>query len=208
MKFGIFYEMFVPPGEAKAQRRGSSGRPSIRLCLADKHGFDYVWLTEHHFLRGFSHMSAPEVLFGAAAVQTEHIRFGFGLALTPPSYNHPGSLIAERVAMLDCLSNGRVDWARVALLLPPSFTVWHRSRNRPGLNGRRGLTPSRDCSPRRRSILDGEFVKMPARTVVPRPVQKPHPPLWVGGVGRGNAERAAKRGLGMLFFAHKTDYDG
>ena len=48
--------------------------------------------------------------------------------------------------------------------------------------------------------LDGEFVKMPPRTVYPRPVQSPHPPLWVGGVGPGNAERAARSGLGMLFF--------
>jgi alkanesulfonate monooxygenase SsuD/methylene tetrahydromethanopterin reductase-like flavin-dependent oxidoreductase (luciferase family) len=52
--------------------------------------------------------------------------------------------------------------------------------------------------------LNGDFVKMPKRTVYPRPVQLPHPPLWVGGVGPGNAERAAKSGLGMLFFAAQT----
>ena len=85
-----------------------SERQSIRSSTPTRLGWDYVWLTEHHFLRQFSHMSAAEVLFGAAAYATEHIRFGFGLALTPPKYNHPVR-IAERVAMLDCLSNGRVD---------------------------------------------------------------------------------------------------
>jgi len=64
---------------------------------ADRNGFDHVWMTEHHFLRGFSHMSAPEVLFGAAAYQTEHIRFSavaFGADLRR-SYNHPVR-VAER----------------------------------------------------------------------------------------------------------------
>ena len=53
--------------------------------------------------------------------------------------------------------------------------------------------------------LNGQFVTMPPRTTYPRPVQKPHPPLWVGGVGPGNAERAAAKGLGMLFFASQPD---
>ena len=56
--------------------------------------------------------------------------------------------------------------------------------------------------------LDGTFVKMPPRTVIPRPVQKPHPPLWVGGVGPGNAERAAARGLGMLCFSNNSSPEG
>lgn len=107
MKFGIFYEMFVPPNKPGAE--AEIIRHTVdQIVHADKHSFDYVWLTEHHFLKGFSHMSAPEIIFGAAAYQTEHIRFGFGLALTPPAYNHPVR-IAERVAMLDCLSGGRVD---------------------------------------------------------------------------------------------------
>ena len=206
MKFGIFYEMFVPPGEEGAEARII--RETVdQIVLADKHGFDYVWLTEHHFLRGFSHMSAPEVIFGAAAVQTEHIRFGFGLALTPPSYNHPVR-IAERVAMLDCLSNGRVDLGSGRSTTPAELYGFGidpeqaRAQWQEGLDAVARLLAEEDVS------LDGEFVKMPARTVVPRPVQNPHPPLWVGGVGPGNAERAAKRGLGMLFFAHKTDYDG
>ena len=174
---------------------------------ADKHGWDYVWLTEHHFLGGFSHMSAPEVIFGAAAYQTEHIRFGFGLALTPPSYNHPVR-IAERVAMLDCLSGGRVDIGSGRSTTPAELYGFGIDPDESRAQWEEGLEAVARLLAEENVELDGEFVKMPPRTVYPRPVQKPHPPLWVGGVGPGNAERAAKHGLGMLFFAIKADPEG
>ncbi len=203
MKFGLFYEMYVPPHERDAEAR--IVRETVdQIVLADKLGWDYVWLTEHHFLSGFSHMSAPEVLFGAAAYATEHIRFGFGLALTPPAYNHPVR-IAERAAMLDCLSNGRVDIGSGRSTTPAELYGFgldpdeSRAQWEEGLHAVAHLLAEEDVE------LDGQFVKMPPRTSYPRPVQKPHPPLWVGGVGPGNAERAAKLGLGMLFFATKAD---
>jgi len=206
MKFGIFYEMFVPPHELDAEARII--RETVdQIVHADRNGFDHVWMTEHHFLRGFSHMSAPEVLFGAAAYQTEHIRFGFGLALTPPSYNHPVR-VAERVAMLDCLSNGRVDVGSGRSTTPAELYGFGLDPEQSRAQWQEGLDAVTRLLAEEQVELDGEFVKMPARTVVPRPVQKPHPPMWVGGVGPGNAERAAKKGLGMLFFARKTDYDG
>ena len=206
MKFGLFYEMFVPPDEPELEPQ--IVRHTVdQIVHADKHGWDHVWLTEHHFLGGFSHMSAPEIIFGAAAYQTHHIRFGFGLALTPPKYNHPVR-IAERAAMLDCLSNGRVDLGSGRSTTPAELYGFgldpeeSRAQWEEGLEAVARLLAEEDVE------LDGEFVKMPARTVYPRPVQQPHPPLWVGGVGPGNAERAAKRGLGMLFFAMKADPEG
>ena len=205
MKFGLFYEMYVPPadlGDPGAEAR--IVRETVdQIVHADTHGWDSVWLTEHHFLKQFSHMSAPEVVFGAAAYATEHIRFGFGLALTPPAYNHPVR-VAERTAMLDCLSGGRVDLGSGRSTTPTELYGFgldpeeSRDQWREGLGAVARLLGEEDVA------LDGEFVKMPPRTVVPRPVQKPHPPLWVGGVGPGNAERAAKSGLGMLFFANNT----
>lgn len=205
MKFGLFYEMFVPPNEPAGE--AAIIRQTVdQIVHADKHGWDYVWLTEHHFLKGFSHMSAPEVIFGAAAYQTSHIRFGFGLALTPPSYNHPAR-IAERVAMLDCLSGGRVDLGSGRSTTPTELYGFgidpedSRAQWEEGIDAVAKLLAEEDVA------LDGRFVKMPPRTTYPRPVQRPHPPLWVGGVGPGNAERAAKRGLGMLFFAHKADLE-
>ena len=97
MKFGLFYEMYVPPADlADPGAEARIVRETVdQIVHADQHGWDHVWLTEHHFLEQFSHMSAPEVVFGAAAYVTKNIRFGFGLALTPPKYNHPVR-VAER----------------------------------------------------------------------------------------------------------------
>ena len=205
MKFGLFYEMYVPPADlADSGAEARIVRETVdQIVLADQHGWDYVWLTEHHFLQQFSHMSAPEVLFGAAAYATEHIRFGFGLALTPPTYNHPVR-IAERAAMLDCLSNGRVDIGSGRSTTPSELYGFGLDPEESRAQWLEGLGAVARLLGEENVELDGEFVKMPARTVVPRPVQKPHPPLWVGGVGPGNAERAAKLGLGMLFFANNT----
>jgi alkanesulfonate monooxygenase SsuD/methylene tetrahydromethanopterin reductase-like flavin-dependent oxidoreductase (luciferase family) len=203
MKFGLFYEMYVPP-EDHAEEARVVRQTVDQIVHADKHGWDYVWLTEHHFLRGFSHMSAPEVVFGAAAYATQHIRFGFGLALTPPQYNHPVR-IAERVAMLDCLSGGRVDLGSGRSTTPAELYGFGIDPETSRAQWDEGLEAVAQLLAGENVSLDGEFVKMPPRTTYPRPVQQPHPPLWVGGVGPGNAERAAKRGLGMLFFALKAD---
>jgi alkanesulfonate monooxygenase SsuD/methylene tetrahydromethanopterin reductase-like flavin-dependent oxidoreductase (luciferase family) len=202
MKFGLFYEIFVPVDEPAAETRILRELVD-QIEIADRCGWSQVWLTEHHFLRGFSHMSAPEVIFGAAARVTDRIRFGFGLALTPPAYNHPVR-IAERVAMVDCLSDGRVDLGSGRSTTPAELYGFgldpaeSRAQWDEGLRAVVRLLAEEDVE------LEGEFVRMPPRTVFPRPVQKPHPPLWVGGVGPGNAERAAKLGLGMLFFAQNT----
>jgi alkanesulfonate monooxygenase SsuD/methylene tetrahydromethanopterin reductase-like flavin-dependent oxidoreductase (luciferase family) len=203
VKFGLFYEMYAPTDdhaeEAKIVRHTVD-----QIVHADRHGWDYVWLTEHHFLGGFSHMSAPEVVFGAAAYATEHIRFGFGLALTPPQYNHPVR-IAERAAMLDCLSGGRVDIGSGRSTTPAELYGFGIDPETSRGQWEEGLSAVAHLLAEENVELDGEFVKMPPRTTYPRPVQTPHPPLWVGGVGPGNAERAARRGLGMLFFALKAD---
>ena len=205
MKFGLFYEMFVPDNDPGAEARII--KETVQQAIhADRHGWDYVWMTEHHFLRGFSHMSAAEVLFGAIAQSTRHIRCGFGLALTPPAYNHPVR-IAERVAMLDCLSDGRVDVGTGRSTTPAELYGFginpddSRAMWQEGMESVMRLLAEEDVS------LDGQFVQMPTRTTFPRPVQRPHPPFWVGGVGPGNAERAARQGLGMLFFALNTTPD-
>ena len=205
MKFGLFWEMYVPPldlddpgAEARIVRETAD-----EIVFADQHGWDYAWLTEHHFLRQFSHMSAAEIVFGAAAYATEHIRFGFGLALTPPAYNHPVR-IAERAAMLDCLSNGRVDIGSGRSTTPAELYGFGLDPEESRAQWMEGLVAVARLLAEEDVELDGEFVKMPPRTVVPRPVQKPHPPLWVGGVGPGNAEprREVRAGNAVLRQQH------
>src|ERR1700746_2570987 len=109
MKFGIFYEHQLPrPWEPGAE---------LRLCqhaldqveLADRLGIDYAWEVEHHFLEEYSHSSAPEVFLAACSQRTTRIRLGHGITLMPPRYNHPAR-VAERIAALDLVSDGRVEW--------------------------------------------------------------------------------------------------
>ena len=80
-----------------------------QIELADRLGIDYVWAVEHHFLEEYSHSSAPEVFLAACSQRTKRIRLGHGITLMPPNYNHPAR-VAERIATLDLVSSGRVEW--------------------------------------------------------------------------------------------------
>jgi len=201
MKFGIFYEHQLPRpwhdgDEAKLLRDALE-----QVELADKLGFDVVWEVEHHFLEEYSHSSAPEVFLAAASQRTRQIRLGHGIVLLPPQYNHPAR-VAERIATLDLLSGGRVEfgtgesssemelsgfgvpreekrkmWEEMVRLVPQMLVE----------------TPFPGC--------DTPYLKMPPRNVVPKPSQKPHPPLWVACSRRETIHLAAEKGLGALSFA-------
>ena len=103
MKLGLAYEMQRPMVDDHTVIE-----ETIEQCvLADKMGFDYLWFVEHHFLTGFSMSPCPEVIYGALSRLTKRIRLGFGVVILP--YHHPAR-VAERVAMVDHLSGGRVDF--------------------------------------------------------------------------------------------------
>jgi alkanesulfonate monooxygenase SsuD/methylene tetrahydromethanopterin reductase-like flavin-dependent oxidoreductase (luciferase family) len=109
MKFGLFYEHQLPqPWEEDSEQR-LYHQALDQIELADRLGIDYVWEVEHHFLEEYSHSSAPEVFLAACSQRTKQIRLGHGITLMPPKYNHPAR-VAERIATLDLVSNGRVEW--------------------------------------------------------------------------------------------------
>src|SRR3981081_1420705 len=109
MRFGIFYEHQLPrPWEPDSEERVLA-EALEQVELADRVGFDYVWEVEHHFLEEYSHSSAPEVFLAAASQRTKRIRLGHGIVQIPPGFNHPAR-VAERVATLDLISGGRVDF--------------------------------------------------------------------------------------------------
>src|SRR4030095_12508915 len=169
--------------------------------LADRLGIDYAWEVEHHFLEEYSHSSAPEVFLAAASQRTRRIRLGHGIVLMPPGYNHPAR-VAERLATLDLVSNGRVDWGT------------GEAASRAELEGF-GVDPAerramwRETTEQVASMLaldpypgfQGKYFSMPVRNVVPKPVQKPHPPLWVACSNRETIHLAAQLGMGALTFA-------
>src|ERR1700761_9196185 len=109
MKFGLFYEHQLPRPWTDGAEQQLFNEALDQIELADRLGIDHLWEVEHHFLEEYSHSSAPEVFLGACSQRTKRMRIGHGIALMPPKYSHPAR-IAERVATLDLVSNGRVDW--------------------------------------------------------------------------------------------------
>src|SRR5215217_3985915 len=109
MQFGIFYEHQLPRPWGPDDEYQLLQDALDQVELADRLGIDYVWEVEHHFLEEYSHSSAPEVFLAAASQRTSRIRLGHGITLMPPLYNHPAR-VAERIATLDLVSGGRVDW--------------------------------------------------------------------------------------------------
>ena len=108
MKFGIFYEISVPRPWGPETERQVYANCVEQCVLADQLGFDHVWAVEHHFLEEYSHCSAPEIFLATVAAKTERIRVGHGINVCVPEINHP-IRIAERSAVLDLVSNGRLD---------------------------------------------------------------------------------------------------
>src|SRR6204780_46476 len=109
MKFGLFYEHQVPTPWEEGSEMRVYHEALDQVELADRLGIDYVWEVEHHFLEEYSHSSAPEIFLAACSQRTTRIPLGHGLCLIPPKYN-PQARVAERIATLDLVSNGRVEF--------------------------------------------------------------------------------------------------
>jgi alkanesulfonate monooxygenase SsuD/methylene tetrahydromethanopterin reductase-like flavin-dependent oxidoreductase (luciferase family) len=201
MKFGIFYEHQLPrPWDDGAELRLYQ-EALDQVELADRLGIDYAWEVEHHFLEEYSHSPAPEVFLGACSQRTKRIRLGHGIVLMPPQYNHPAK-VAARIATLDLVSNGRVEFGT------------GESASRAELEGY-GINPAekremwREATEQVANILAmdpypgfaGRYFSMPPRNLVPKPVQRPHPPMWLACSNRDTIHVAAKLGLGALTFA-------
>jgi alkanesulfonate monooxygenase SsuD/methylene tetrahydromethanopterin reductase-like flavin-dependent oxidoreductase (luciferase family) len=200
MKFGLFYEHQNPkPWDEDSEHRVFM-ESLEQIEIADRVGVDYVWEVEHHFLEEYSHSSAPELFLAAASQRTKRIRLGHGINLTAPNYNHPAR-IAERVSTLDHLSNGRVDWGTgesATLLEMEGFNVDPDQKHAMWREGAEQAANMMALSPY--PGFEGQYFSMPCRNVIPKPRQKPHPPMWLACSRRDSILRAARLGLGALVF--------
>ena len=197
MKFGLSVSTVVPKPWARETERQVFMQNAELVEAADALGYDSVWSVEHHFLEEYSHMSAPDVFFAYCAGRTKQIRFGHGIYLMLPKMNHPVR-IAERIATLDILSNGRVElgtgrsatWTELGgFEIEPDDTkeMWEETT---------------------RAVVQmwlndeyehkGKHFSMPPRNVLPKPIQSPHPPLWVAVQSPETAVLAGQHGIGML----------
>ncbi len=202
MKFGIFYEHQLPrPWSASSEQQLISDALD-QIELADRLGMQYLWEVEHHFLEEYSHSSAPEVFLAAASQRTRRMRIGHGVVQTAPGYNHPAR-IAERIAMLDLVSNGRVEFGSPASRPPrPSWAGSGSTgrRKRAGLAGGPGgghPLHDRDALRRRERPLRHHATAQRG----PQAGAEPHPPLWVACSRRDTILLAAEKGIGALSFA-------
>ncbi len=197
MKFGIFYELQLPrPWEAGGEHQLYHNALD-QLELADRLGYDYAWEVEHHFLEEYSHSPAPEVFLSAASQRTQNIRLGHGIIQL--TTNHPAR-VAERVAALDLLSNGRVEFGMgeggsITELGP--FDVPVEEKRAIWEDGVRAILP---MFKEGGWEYHGEYFNFPLRNVLPKPMQKPHPPLWVACSQLETIEMAGRRGMGALGF--------
>jgi alkanesulfonate monooxygenase SsuD/methylene tetrahydromethanopterin reductase-like flavin-dependent oxidoreductase (luciferase family) len=201
MRFGIFYEHQLPRpwGPDSEHRLLSDALEQIEL--ADRLGIDYVWEVEHHFLEEYSHSSAPEVFLAAASQRTRRIRLGHGIVQAPSAVNHPAR-IAERVATLDLVSDGRVDFGTGEASSAAELGGFGVSREAKRAMWAETLDAvTRMFAEQPFTGYEGEFFSMPPRYVLPRPLQKPHPPLWVACSRRETIHLAARSGIGALSFS-------
>jgi alkanesulfonate monooxygenase SsuD/methylene tetrahydromethanopterin reductase-like flavin-dependent oxidoreductase (luciferase family) len=204
MEFGLFNSLYVP----RQVSDGDPGAEHQRLLdeiavvqAADRSGFKYTWATEHHFLTEYSHLSANEVFLGYLACATERIHLGSGIFNITPPVNHPAR-VAERVAMLDHLSEGRFEFG----MGRGSSTTEQQGFGIPEPDLTRDMFDEVVGEFRKMwrdepyPGHDGEFFSMPARNVLPKPYTKPHPPMWVAAGSPSTFEKAGKMGIGVLCF--------
>ena len=201
MRFGIFYEHQMPRPWADNAEEKLLTDALDQVELADKVGIDYVWEVEHHFLEEYSHSSAPEVFLAAASQRTKHIRLGHGIVQIPPGFNHPAR-VAERIGTLDLISGGRVEFGTGESSSQTELGGFGVDRDDKRAQWEEGVDAiTRMFVEEPFGGYDGRFISMPPRSVVPKPKQKPHPPLWVACSRRETILLAARRGIGALTFA-------
>lgn len=203
MKFSLFYEMQLSqPSRAKEAEL-------FRACvdqavLADHLGYHCIWAVEHHGLYEYSHSSAPEIFLSFVAARTERIRIGHGVTLLPHRYNHP-IRIAERVATLDLLSGGRVNWGSGK----SSSRVEQEAFQNDLATLHDQWLEAVEIIPRMWSSdvfsYSGRHFQIPPTQVVPKPVQQPHPPMFAACSKPDTAKNVGALGLGALNFAFGTD---
>jgi len=207
MEFGIFIQNYVPNFRREldpdAEHTAIMGDMRV-IEAADRAGFKYALIPEHHFLDEYSHCSANDVITGYLARATERIHIVSAIFNPLPQVNHPAK-VAERVAMLDHVSQGRFEFG---------------TGRGAGSHEILGFLPDMDDLSHTREIWEdviAEFPKMwmqdtyegyqgkywtlPPRKVLPKPWKKPHPPMWYAAGNPSSYEMAARKGLGVLGFS-------
>ena len=197
-KVDLLFEIEVPRPWTEGKEQQKFHEALEQAVFADQMGFDTIWLVEHHFLEEAAHSSAPDALLGALTQRTSRCRLGFGVALMPGRVNHP-IRVAERAAVMDILSNGRVEMGTGRSSSPYQLRAFgvDVANSREEWEEATRLLP--DLWTKEKFSYHGRFFSWDDEiTVVPRPVQRPHPPMWVASTQPATCALAGQKGLGLL----------
>jgi alkanesulfonate monooxygenase SsuD/methylene tetrahydromethanopterin reductase-like flavin-dependent oxidoreductase (luciferase family) len=168
-----------------------------QIELADRAGFAHAWFVEHHFLPGYSYLSSPEIFVGAASQRTKNIRLGHAIMHLPFNINSP-LRVAERIATEDILSHGRIDFGGGRATTAEELLGFGVDPEVTKAQQEEALRMVSKMWTQETFSWDSDLIKVPPRVVIPKPVQKPHPPMWMACTGPETLLTAARLGVGAL----------
>jgi alkanesulfonate monooxygenase SsuD/methylene tetrahydromethanopterin reductase-like flavin-dependent oxidoreductase (luciferase family) len=200
MNFGVLYELQLPRPWGPDAEYKLVQNAIEQIEVADRVGAEQAWAVEHHFLEEYAHCSAPEVFLAACSQRTKRIRLGHGIVAMPPAMN-PTYRVAERIGMLDLVSGGRVEFGTGETSSNAEIDAFHVPREEKHAMWREALeVVVRMMTEEPFQGHKGKYIDAPVRNVVPKPRQKPHPPLWLACSKLEMIRVAAKLGIGALTF--------
>ena len=205
MKFSICFEAQMVDTSRESEQR--TFYEAVEQCVyAEQMGLDGVWAVEHHALTQYSHMSSPETFLAFVAGKTERIRIGHGVICLPPKMNHPVK-VAERVATLDILSRGRVNFGigKGGTQQEAGTFGYDLAELQPMIDEAMYLIPR--IMVEDEIEHDGEHIKIPRRPIHPKPYQQPHPPMFMACTRDESLHNAGSRGLGGMVLGFSTPED-
>lgn len=189
MKFSLSLPLLVDPSAPDPFRE------TFELALiAEEAGFDTATIGHHHFMPG--NLADPLTFLAAVAARTSTLRVGTGIFQLPI---HNPVRVAEQVATVDQISGGRVSLGVGLGWWPLEYEVHGSVFRERGARMEEALEILRLVWTEEHTSFEGRFWSFPELTVHPRPVQDPHPPLWVAGVADAAVERAARLGDAWLW---------
>jgi alkanesulfonate monooxygenase SsuD/methylene tetrahydromethanopterin reductase-like flavin-dependent oxidoreductase (luciferase family) len=173
------------------------------LVWAESLGFDAGYIFEHHFT-GDSYIPSPLVAATAIAARTRRMRIGPDIAIVPL---YDPVRVAEDGAVLDVISNGRLDFGVGLGYRPPEYSGYGIDLKTRGARANEALQIIRRLWQGETVSFHGKFFNIEGARLSPRPVQQPNPPIWVGGFSKGAARRAARLGDGYVGPSNRAMYD-
>lgn len=196
MKFSVIFEAQLadPTVEHEHQVIHDCVEQAV---LAEEMGFDRIWAVEHHSLKWYAHMSAPEVFLSYVAARTSRIRIGHGVVCMPFRFNHPAR-VAERAAMLDLLSGGRLDLGAGRGGTEQETSLCGVDRDRTTQEVEDALRIIGRAWQKDELEYRSELIRIDPHPILPRPRQTPHPPLFLACSRAETLTRAAELGIGAL----------